>query len=67
MAYFSLLAVAAGPCCICGRADQRITVDHDHATGKSPGACSVTATMSRSVFLGDDISRLTAAIVYLKG
>ena len=66
MAYFSLLAVAAGPCCICGRADQRITVDHDHATGKVRGLLCHSCNVALGL-LGDDISRLTAAIVYLKG
>ena len=75
--YEAMLTVQGGRCAICrslptwnwprdGRSQPRLCIDHDHQTGKVRGllchACNVGIGN-----LGDDASRVRAALTYLLG
>ncbi|GAA3729966.1 hypothetical protein GCM10022239_03230 [Leifsonia bigeumensis] len=66
--YERMLAMQDGRCRICGTLPaekRRLAVDHDHATGEIRGLlCSHCNTALG--FMGDDVTRLSAAIGYLK-
>jgi|SRR6266576_5149635 len=67
--FYRLLAVQGGKCAICGYSkrtakDKRLSVDHDHATGKVRGLlCSQCNTAIG--MLRESLALLGAAAVYL--
>lgn len=67
--YDEMLLSQAGVCAICHqptnhKKHKRLSVDHDHATGKVRGLLCHTCNVGLGAFK-DDVARLTAAIAYL--
>jgi hypothetical protein len=64
--YDTMSAAQQGHCKTCGRGDQRLHVDHDHATGVIRGL--LCGNCNRMVGLaGDNPATLRAAANYLEG
>jgi|SRR3972149_5086974 len=66
--YADLLQSQGGVCAVCGNDDPRfrLSVDHDHATGRVRGLLCNTCNRAMGLF-GDDSVRLRRAIAYLGG
>ena len=60
----AMLEAQDGRCLICHRDDVRLSVDHDHQTGRVRGLLCNNCNAGIG-FLGDDPARLLDAVVYL--
>lgn len=54
-----------GPCPICNRADVKMALDHDHATGTIRGIICTRCNVGLGMF-GDSVDALLAAVAYVK-
>jgi hypothetical protein len=63
--YAALEASHAGRCAICGR-DEKLVIDHCHATGKVRGLLCQRCNKAIGLFL-EDCSSMEAAVRYLRG
>lgn len=66
--YQALLVKQGGACALCGRSypKRRLSIDHDHETGRIRGLLCVTCN-SAIAALGDDRAGLERALAYLVG
>ena len=63
--YDLLMEVQNGRCAICGRTPSRLVVGHSHSTGRVRGL--LRNQCNRGIgYLGDDATRLRAAVQYLE-
>jgi hypothetical protein len=66
-AYYALLDAQGGVCAICGKVNAnnwKLSVDHDHQSGKIRGLLCHLCNIGLGGF-GDDIESLSMAIAYL--
>src|SRR6266542_2083263 len=64
--YGEMRRTQGGLCCICGRRPLRLTVDHDHATGRVRGLLCLTCNRGLQIF-SDSPDRFRLAADYLAG
>lgn len=62
--YDAMVISQGGKCAICGRASERLVVDHDHVTGMVRGLLCDPCNLGIGK-LGDTVAALIAATAYL--